>query len=685
MPTGKAAARRARVTSSSSKPSSPRSLMLVDLARSGLDERAAKRLGYEPLTAAQVSTLTRGRHAVPAYKIPYYDAEGQATGFYRLRFLEPTHAPDEPDKVIRYWQPSGTEPRAYLSPGLAWEALLSDVHEPLCLTEGEKKAATACAHGIPTIGLGGVWSWRSSRFGHALLPDLETIAWTNREITVAFDSDLITNPKVQGALSSLGRTLLARGAIVKMLPLPPGPDGAKRGLDDVLVAGGRDALTALEPEPLRDTAALWQLNDEVALIRDIAGVVELTSGSVYTATAFTGTVYANRRFTRVTQDGKLKEMAAATEWLRWPHRREHPRLTYAPGGERVLPDGSLNLWRGWGAEPKRGDVSLFYQLLDHVFTGAPAWMAKWLIQWYAYPIRYPGTKLYTTVLLHGAAHGTGKSLLGYLVGSCYGANFTAINQEQLQSGFNNWAYCRQFILGEELTSTDRRDKQTEYNHLKFMVTRERMEINRKYQPQFELPDCLNYQLTANEVDAIYLENKDRRLFVHEVTAEAASDEFYHRLDGWLRSGEAAAALLYHLKHEVDLTGFNPRAPAPMTEAKRALQELSETDLDLFARRLVEDPDTLLAPLGPRAPCALWTLSELLELADPGAGRRLSQVGLAKALRRAGLRGLDATRTRLGVLRLWAVRDPARWARASHDERAREVERFLGRPTKGARS
>jgi hypothetical protein len=645
-------------------------LMMADLARSGIDERSVKRLKLQPLSAVATEKISGGRHKVPAYKIPYLDMEGEDTGFFRLRFLAETKLDG---KVVRYLQPANTEPRTYFAPGVAWEVILSDVREELWVTEGEKKAAAACLAGLPTLGLGGVWSWRSNRFGHALLPDLEAIQWQGRKVVIVFDSDLTSNPKVQGALSALGRTLLSRGAVVVMMSLPSDADGNKQGLDDALVNLGKDGVLDLPQEALRDTEALWRLNEEVALVRDSAAVVEMRTGNVYTANAFSSTVYANRRFIRVTADGKLKEVSAASEWLKWPHRREHPTMTYEPGNPPVLANGALNLWHGWGAEPAKGDVSLWYELLHHVFEGMDPAHVRWFLQWCAYPIQHPGTKLYSSVLLHGTAHGTGKSFIGYLLGACYGDNFKAINQETLQGAFNSWAKCKQFVMGEELTGSDKR---TEMNNLKFMITREQLTVNEKYQPAYDLPDCINYLLTANEVDALFLENKDRRLFVHEVLVDPAPQSLYDKLDRWLRSGQAAKALLYHLMHEVDLKGFHPRAPAPMTAAKRALQDLSASDLDLWARRLVEDPDTVLAITGARQKGALWQLSELLELADPGGMRRTTQIALAKALRRVGLIGLDPTRTRVGVVKLWAVRNVARWRGATHEERVAEYESHL---------
>src|SRR5262249_22427320 len=50
-------------------------------------------------------------------------------------------------------------------------------------------------------------------------------------------------------------------------------------------------------------------------------------------------------------------------WLTHPERQQYFGLVFEPGGEPII-DGKLNLWTGWGVEPKRGDWSL---MREHIF------------------------------------------------------------------------------------------------------------------------------------------------------------------------------------------------------------------------------------------------------------------------------------------------------------------------------
>lgn len=91
---------------------------------------------------------------VIGHEIPYFGLDKKATGYARYRLYGC-------DKLPKYLQPKGAKSQLYFPPFsfLDWEKIAADTSIPLCLTEGERKAAKACLSGIITAGLGGVWNW----------------------------------------------------------------------------------------------------------------------------------------------------------------------------------------------------------------------------------------------------------------------------------------------------------------------------------------------------------------------------------------------------------------------------------------------------------------------------------------------------------------------------------------------
>lgn len=651
----------------------PRARMLADLSRSGLTPKSAAKLKTAALDASVIQRLTK-KAGTAGYKLPYFTLDGRMTPFYRIKLFDAPRG-FKVKRPMKYWQPPDTLPRLYIPPFAKWRELAKDVDQTVLITEGEKKAACATLRGVPCLGLGGVWSWKSRKAGVALIEDFKLFEWKGRRVVIVFDSDANEKPEVQVALVALARELIKLGALIFSIKLPHS-DGEKIGLDDFLIAHGVEALRALDQgEPVGGLSeALWAMNDELAYIEEAEAIYRLKTGKLLNRQQLVSIAYAHRNVTVFADGAKPKELNVATEWLKWPHRRTHRRLTYAPGEPAVVErESSLNLWRGWGAEPQRGpesDVALFNELIDHLFAKAPEYK-EWFMRWLAYPLQQPGTKLYTAAVFFSLESGIGKSLLGLTMGQIYGSNFRKVNQSDLHSDFNAWAINKQFVLGDEITGSDKRN---DADRLKDIITRTVVTINQKHQPIYDIPDCINYLFTTQHPDAFFLDDKDRRYFIVEVLGDPKPQSFYDAYDAWLWIENGPAKLFYHLTERIDCSEFNPKARAPFTLAKRDMIELSASDLDLWARAVREDPDGALRVDNVPLKRDLWTIEELRGVVDPEGVRKTSLIALSKALRRAGHIRLEPTNTCDGLRRLWALRDVKRWRAALHHERANEYER-----------
>lgn len=649
---------------------------------SGLTDEAAGMLQLKGLDAGETIKLHHLFQPVSSLKIPYFDFDGKPTEFYRLRYLEPLPGfAGQTEKPQRYVQAPGTLNEIYLPPLLkdGWATVANDPTVAVCITEGELKAAAATSAGYPTIGLGGVDVWRSSKRGVPLLPQLEAFKWNQREVVIIFDSDAAMNPRVVEAQRRLAAELVSRGAKPRIATIPS-PDGKKVGLDDFLLASGPKALDAVidDSPPYAEGEALWAMNEEVAYVRDPGLVIERVSGRRIAVGSFVQHAYANRHcmVQTVTQGGRIvmKKMPLAARWIEWENRFEVSKIVYEPGQPRLV-EGCWNAWAGWGAEEEQGDVALWNKLLDYFFKGDKA-ARKWFEQWCAYPIQHPGTKLYTSCLLWSTKHGTGKSLLAYLLRAVYGDNAIEIDSDALRSSFNAWAENKQFVIGDEITAGDARlDK----DKLKGLITRPIIRVNQKYMPEYTIRDSVNYLFTSNSPDALFVEDNDRRYFVQEIVGDPLPRSFYEECDRWLH-GKAGRNLLYHLRR-VDLTGFNPREHAYVTAAKKAMIYTGKSDLGIFVAELREDPTPKLRLLGEEisTKCDLFTPSTLLRCYDPEGHKRVTAIGLSKEMIRSGFRQLNGgvpIHTKAGLVRLYAVRNHDAWVERSPRLMAAHYEKFF---------
>lgn len=664
--------------------SEARELAAAKFASSGLDVADAVKLGMDALTPFQTQSLSKGFHEVPSIRIPYFDPRNPLKplrpradwpDFFRLRYLKEPPQGFVPSKPLRYVQPAHSGVCAYFPRNLDWSAILDDFSQPILITEGEFKAAKACKEGYATIGLGGVYNFKSSHNCVPFLPELEGVAWARRHVYIAFDSDFRTNKNVCRALNELSIELEARGAMPHLVPLPeailPDPK-AKTGLDDFLVYRPSDDLGTLLREasyPLTLAKPLLQLNEEVTYVLNPGMIVVEETNQKISPEQFKNHAFSHVRYTEqvLKENGSvsLKPASAAAAWLQWPLRRQVGRLTYAPGqpkhveGESVR-TSAYNTWPGWGVEPKEDPegVDPFLGLLDHLFNGASEEAKTWFLRWCAYPIQNPGTKMFSSAVIHGRAHGSGKSLLGYTLGRIYGKNFTEIKQSDLHASFNEWAENKQFILGDDVTGSDKR---SDADMLKKLITQRELRLNPKYVPSYTVPDCINYLWTSNQPDAFFLEDEDRRFFIHEVISGKLDEEFYMDYNLWIDAGGSQA--IFHYLLNLDLGDFNPNAPALRTTAKDRMTEDTRSDLGSWVRALINDPEHTLRIGTSPVPGDLFTSAALLKLYDPEEKRRLTANGLGRELSRAGVRQVmegKTVDTPDGKQRLYAIRNADHW-------------------------
>lgn len=666
---------------SKTKPISAKAQALgtAKLSSSGINYDQPKKLGLTFLSGEQTQKLHPAFKPLVSIKIEYFDHLGKPVSdiphgkpFYRLRYLEtPTDFQALTEKKsIRYVQEPNTAPVAYFPLNQDWSQLVSDVNQPIIITEGEFKAIKACQEGFPTIGLGGVYNWRSNKLGIRWLPSLEPIQWVRRNVYICFDSDFKTNPMVCSALQELAEELFKRGAFVQLVVLPTeGKD--KLGLDDFLVAEPIEQFKRLlhEAEPLGLAKPLFNYNEKYIYIRDPGLIIDQATHTKISPSAFKDHLESTQDYQarELKKDGAIsyQSVAAAGAWLKWPLRLEAQKLTYAPGRDRLITNSPtvFNTWSGWGVKPKAGYIEPFMTMLKHLFTGAEPEALQWFLRWCAYPLQYPGTKMYSSALLHGVRHGTGKSFVGYTLARIYGENFTEISQTDLHDGTNDWAENKQFVMGDDISGSDKR---SDADSLKKLITQQKIRINIKYVPKYSVPDCINYLFTANHPDSFFLEDDDRRHFIHEVIVGPLPHDFYVEYELWLDSGGAAAVFDYLLK--LDLGDFNPAAPALKTEAKERMTAMGQSDLASWVRQLLTNPDHLLALGEIKIKKDLFTSKELLQLYNPAGSGQLTANGVGRELARAGIRQVVRGRPLKladgSQARYYAVRNATKWEQAS---------------------
>ncbi len=654
----------------------PKEFMRAKLRLSGLDEEDAKRLDFRPYvnSADKPDPALKGIPPGSGFMIPYYTATGKALSTFRFRYGLPKV--DANGRPRKYSQPTGTPPAVYLPriKGVNWEAVQENANTEIVITEGELKAACATKTNFPCIGLGGVWNFMSKSHDLDFLPQLDEFVWLDRPVVICYDSDSVHNIQVQKALNALARLLTAKRAKVR-IAVPPAVAGSadKVGLDDYIVKNGKidgELLSALlaDAESWEETSEIYKLNAEVAYIETPSSVVvfpqphfpkdwqkrpELISPAVFTRQRF-----FNRTYKVVTDDGKVTVKRTAEMWFGDARRRSHHSIVYEPGQPAVI-DNQFNMWQGWPNDPTPGDVKPFLELIETMFHGKEYEAEKeWFLNWLSYPIKHPGVKMNSAVLLWGNT-GTGKSTIGVTMQAIYGdLNCSVPGQNELERDFNSWLADKQFIIAEEVAGNDARKY---VGKLKHMITGRSLHINKKGIEAFDYPNRANFLFTSNYSNALYIEEDDRRFFVHNLCVKLPAS-WWTKYRAWLYDANGAAHL-HQWFIDRDTGDFNPGAAPPVTKSKMEVIESGMSELDLWVYELKLDPDSKLRKGAVVVPYRLWSIEELhtLYVAAGENNARTTKNAFGRAIGRAGFakvnRGNWIQLEKGGYKRsVWAIRD-----------------------------
>jgi hypothetical protein len=143
----------------------------------------------------------------------------------------------------------------FFAPGVV--GFLKDTSIPAVLVEAEKSAlaitalADRAGRKFLVIAIGGCWGWKRTIGKRSVAgggsesetgpgPDLDLVTWEERPTVLAFDSNALTNPKVQRARGALAHELAERAASVLIADIPAIKD--VNGPDDLIAISGDDAM-----------------------------------------------------------------------------------------------------------------------------------------------------------------------------------------------------------------------------------------------------------------------------------------------------------------------------------------------------------------------------------------------------------------------------------------------------------
>ena len=219
---------------------------------------------------------------------------------------------------------------------------------------------------------------------------------------------------------------------------------------------------------------------------------------------------------------------------------------------------------------------------------------KWLLQFYAHVVQRPGVRIFSAPLIWSKTTGNGKSMLlevvpKLLVGKRYSKSATATLLGHAHNDYmqNTWHLCLPEFKAATMT-----ERGSVVEMLKDWITADSITVHPKGLKAYTMVARFFITATSNHPDAIKIENDERRWAIHQLlAAQMTRAERDYIFEQFLSTPRAAGVLRRYFL-EMDLDGFDPQAPAPMTVDR---QEMIENSLGPEADAIQTAMDQMVPP------------------------------------------------------------------------------------------
>ncbi len=447
-------------------------------------------------------------------------------------------------------------------------------------------------------------------------------------------------------------------------------------------------------QPRAEVMELDAMLSRYAVLHNEDRVVDLNRPWLaYTYQGFKRATAASVR-TIIGPRGGERLVALADDWLQHPGRIDLEGATFKPNAERITKDSRgrpvVNMW----SRPALLDVELpadwesraavFNAHMEYLIPDATERhnVVRWLAHRIQRPERLPGWHL---LLVAEAVQGTGRNWIARLMKLMLKEYVVeALPLKRILEGTFNGELDRAIVGVVDEIREGGGDYWKHAEALKSFLSEKTRMINQKYRAPYEVDNCLGVMMFSNHIDALPLDETDRRVYVAMCTQQVKSSDYFDLIYDTLNDTKTLRSI-YELLMRVDLVGFQIEGRAPASAVKREMIAESRSDEESELRRIIKEwPSDVMRSATLRQMLQSYRDNDLMfgeerhksDQLSVGQLRRLYRVCGVKAVSQVRMiyvdpkEGRKETRFRVVVLRNYRER----WATAGETELRGEVER-----------
>lgn len=274
--------------------------------------------------------------------------------------------------------------------------------------------------------------------------------------------------------------------------------------------------------------------------------------------------------------------------------------------------------------------------------------AKHLMRYISVCLCYPSKKIRHAVLLVSPYQGTGKSsfeeLFRTLLQSPTGHSYVSVGDNKAMAhGWNEFIDSNLVTFFHEVGQ----DKYSAMDSIKTWITEKKIRINGKFARNYTTDNFTNFFLTTNNINALPVDDKDRKLFIVECREKPRDQQYYIDLhESFSKGAGDILEFLHTIKDELDIY-----AHPPMTDSKLLMQAQTKSEVAILLDDLYDSDEPIF-----KAPFALKQLIDLMYMAAPISVR--SSISQKSVTRWLLARGFQHKQVRTGDDAGWKYHPPS---------------------------
>ena len=261
------------------------------------------------------------------------------------------------------------------------------------------------------------------------------------------------------------------------------------------------------------------------------------------------------------------------------------KIDYAPKRPPVFEQDGIRYANSWSdtgeVEGIPGDVQRWLNHWD-----ALGWTEhrEHMLQWMAWTILHPETKI-NHMLLLGGAEGVGKDYLLYPLAVALAENHRTVPGEALTGQFGDFILSTKHLHINEVSLADHRDAALIAEKIKPLAAAppDKLYINRKGVKPVYVSNIINVSMGVNSTLPFKTQGLSRRIYgvwtdlqVRDWRGEVMPEWRVYWRDRWnWMNGQGVQNCIYYLRNCVNLNNFKPSEAPPVTQFVRDINESSK--------------------------------------------------------------------------------------------------------------